>query len=286
MKTNLTTILDALKEANIAIKRPSAQKNATLFVNPASNAVEFNGFSSLLDYRVFLSSLYVKCKLDIDGQLNERALIEALELMQELSLLLFEVKEFKRQYFPKKPHSGLLERVIIQKNHTTRVVISDEHIVIVEAYMNEQLLILIQLKKLFKNRIAHLEKFYGGGSPLHTSKGRSRGNKKQLALFPEGSFNTMICWTEGKVEFVELVEAIHKSGAVGLLKGGKLTREDFFELFQWLFNIHVENYGAILKSAKGRKVEKARYLLKLVEVFRGDHLLFILLLIITIYTSY
>ena len=268
MKESLTNALEALKEARVTIKRPTGRRRAALFGEDEYDGLEFNGFRNALQFRSFLFSNYARCKLALDIQVNTRALESPTELLRELHMVYYDLKEFRRQFFPKGHESLALQRVVLEK--TPMLGKEDAALkAALRVFLAEQSHSLLSLKKLFKHRIRHLEHYYGKVLPGAESRPRLRPSRSQLVLFPDDQDTTLLRWDGAKVEFAEVFEALLESGTVGLLGEGRPSREDFFGLMQWVFNYKVENIGPIIRSARKRKIENAPFLLKLVDVFKG-----------------
>ena len=267
MQQSLTNALEVLKEARVTIKRPTGLKKASLFEDDGYDGLEFNGFRNVLHFRSHLFSYYAPCKIALDAQVNARALESPTELLRELHLLQYDIKEAKRQLFPKDRYRSALQRIVLEKtpqpgkgNPALEKAL--------QGFLAEQKGMLRDLLKLFKHRIRHLEDYYGKNLPGFVPTPPQKSGRAQLALFPEGHDTTLLRWNGTKVEFAEVFEALLESGAVALLGEGRPNREEYFELLQWLFNYKVDNVGPIIRSARKRKIENAPFLLKLVEVFK------------------
>lgn len=266
MKKNLTIALEALKVARLSFKRPSAQRRVLLFPDPSTDGLEFNGFNTLSGYGAHLHSLYVNFKRELDAQVTARATEDCMELVRELNLLHYEIKSFKRGFFPKGKPGERLERVEIVKGPVMGQ--QEESVrIVVDRYLDQQFKIVRMLDKLFEHRIKHLLTFF-----------REKGNVKpqpkppraQLALFPEDSSVPLLRWNGTKVEFAELFYSLYESGVIALLTPGQPNREDFFAFFQWALNIHITNLRPIINNAQKRKLDAAPFLAALREVFRGS----------------
>ena len=268
MQESLSNALRVLKDAKAAVKRPARLKKASLFGDDMLDGVEFNGFQDVIQFRAFLFSLLAKCKIALDAQVNARALVDPSELIRELHLLYYDIKVFKSEFFPKGRDSLILQRVVLEK---TPLIKLDDAILkaTLLVFLNEQSNLLGDLKKLFKHRIRHLEDYYGTSLPDLSLRPVQRPARGQLALFPDDQDTTLLHWTGTKVEFAEVFEALLMSGSVSQLGEGKPSREDYFALMKWVFNYPAENIGAIIRSARKRKIENAPFLLKLVGVFKG-----------------
>ena len=269
MKKNLTIALEALKVARLSFKRPSAQRKVLLFPDPGTDGLEFNGFNTLSSYGTHLHSLYVNFKRELDAQVNARATEDCMELVRELNLLHYEIKSFRRGYFPKGKPGERLERVEIvkgpvmgQQENSVRITVA--------RYLDEQFKTVRMLDKLFDHRIQHLITFFGEKGNV---KQKSKPPRAQLALFPQDSSVPLLRWKGTKVEFAELFYSLYESGVIVLLTTGQPTREDFFAFFQWALNIHIGNIRPIINNAQKRKVEVAPFLVALREVFKGGNYL-------------
>ena len=88
----------------------------------------------------------------------------------------------------------------------------------------------------------------------------------QLSLFPTGATEPLLKWNSEKVHFVELLTALYESDSV-IGTNTKLTKKDFFQFLQWVFNIQIADVSGTLKAAKSRKTVDAPFLSRLVAVY-------------------
>jgi hypothetical protein len=268
MEKSLNTTLQALKVARISLRRPSTQRKTLLFMEKGAEGLEFNGYDTLQAYRTSLMSLYADCKIAVNSQVNARSNTEPLELLRELSMLHFDVKDFKRLYFPKGNELFPLSRVEMDKS--AAIAAEDETLrQTILRYLEEQANLLLILEKLYKHRIKHLNAYYADNHNKTTSHRKPLATREQLALFPEESPITLLRWNGKRVDFAELFDSVFESGSVAMMGEGTPNREEYFELLQWFFNFKFDNVGPLIRSAKKRKKENTPFLLKLMGIFKG-----------------
>jgi hypothetical protein len=277
MIEHLNKILNQLKKVNVRVSPKTTRKQVNLFDVENIPEIQFNGFPSLSAYQQHIDELYAEYKAFVTAFMVNSANQDhdpSHDLKIKLDDARFELKAFRKRYFPKSHTGTLMSRV--EFSRATPSTKMDEATLkqsLLE-YFRVELRLLALLDLLFQHHIHHLERFY---SP-HAIKGLSDSNpstdelsahaKGQLSLFPKGSDFTLMQWTRSKVEFIELFTAIYESNAIKPLGQHRLLKKDYFNLLMWFFNINIGHLEGSLSAAKNRKTNKeSPYLKELIQVF-------------------
>lgn len=118
MHQNLQNALEQAKMAKVQVLPRSGRRQMNLFDDDTSPEINFNGHNHLNAYQHHLDRFYDDCKRSV-ALLDPVNPGDALmRLKRDLDMAIFEVKEFKRRYFPKDDLDFLMTRVEFIK--TTR----------------------------------------------------------------------------------------------------------------------------------------------------------------------
>jgi hypothetical protein len=110
------TILEAFKHPKVKLINKAIKKQGQLFDVENEIDIQFNGYSSLYDYQEHINKYFLKSK-EIINQKMASDISQPLQLKQNLDLLKFEVKTFRRRYFQQNNDELMLSRIEILKNN-------------------------------------------------------------------------------------------------------------------------------------------------------------------------
>jgi hypothetical protein len=274
MKEKLAVVLEQLKTAKIQVSQRTLRKQVNLFEYDDSPDIEFNGHRSLPSLQEHLFTFYTPIKQQVDAMVQS-ADMQPHSLKKDFDLACFEIREFRKRYFPKDNYDVLFHRVELHKS-TPLELKKDEGIKKILNYFDIQYKLLEILEELFRHRILHISKFCLTNilpvihdPDLPTKQEISAYLSGQLSLFPKGSGLTLIQWKQEKVEFIELFIAVYESNAIKSTTKNKITRKEFFGLLMWFFNIQIGNLDSSLTATKNRKIEHRPYLKELLDAFES-----------------
>lgn len=270
----LSSVFDHLINAKVQIHSKSTRRQINLFDLDTLPEIQFNGFRSPQDYQRYLEVFYRETQKQVDQILNQGQ--NALnEVLRKFDLARFEIKSFRKQYFPKDQKQILLGRVVFIKYSLADSILNEDlkHRVLFFFAMQVQLLQL--LEELFSHRISHIERFYNPKqgfvlpTGLPSSKELESYSKGQLLLFPIGSSNTGAHWKRSAVEFAEVFGAIYASNAIKAQDGSNLFKKDFFALMMWALNLPIGHIEGTINKGRARKTEDGSpYLNELASKFK------------------
>lgn len=273
MIAQFETILEPLKHPKVKIVNKAFRKQRQLFEPENDTDVQFNGYNSLSEYQEHMNRNFLKSKDVIQQNMTSR-IHQPFELKQNLHLLKFEIKSFRKSYFQLTNDELILSRIELVKNslplkHCDSLVKQKTL-----QYITVEHNFLEGLERLIKHRINHLDQFYLLRNPppsreeLPTSKELSAYLSGQLSLFPKDSGITLLQWNRNKVDFIELFTAVHESNSVIAKDKRKLTKKEFLQLLMWFFNIQIGHWEGTLAAAKNRKMDnESPYIKELASTF-------------------
>lgn len=106
----LTETLTKLQVAKVQVHSFSARKQVTLFESESAPEISFNSHRLSSDYHLYLDSIYHQCKSKLEDYINDNQNDSEL-LKRNIDLFRFEVKEFKKRYFPKDNEQVIFNRI-------------------------------------------------------------------------------------------------------------------------------------------------------------------------------
>jgi hypothetical protein len=270
----LRSVFEHLINANVQILSKSTKRQINLFEIDTLPEIQFNGFRSPQDYQRFLETFYREVQKMVDQiqNIGQNALNDVLK---QFDLARFEVKTFRKQYFPKDQKQVLLGRVVLLKNSLLDSFLNEDLKQRVLFFFAMQVQLLQLLEELFSHRISHIERFYSHKqgfalpSGLPSTKELESYSKGQLLLFPIGSSNTGAHWKRSAVEFAEVFGAIYASNAIKAQDGSNLFKKDFFALMMWALNLPIGHLEGTINKGRSRKNELGSpYLNELANKFK------------------
>ncbi len=111
MHQNLQNALEQAKLAKVQVLPRSSRRQMNLFEDDTSPEINFNGHYHLSAYQHHLDRFYADCKSYVALQDTSYLGETTMRLKRDLDMAIFEVKEFKRRYFPKDDLDFLMTRV-------------------------------------------------------------------------------------------------------------------------------------------------------------------------------
>lgn len=109
------TILEAFKHPKVKLINKGFRKQSQLFETENEMDVQFNGYNSLYEYQEYINKCFLKSR-EVIQQKMASELSQPFQLKQNLDLLKFEVKTFRRRHFQLNNDELLLSRIEILKN--------------------------------------------------------------------------------------------------------------------------------------------------------------------------
>ena len=244
------------------------RKQVNLFEIENAIEIQFNGFRHPQSYQEHLDRHYRRNRDRIE-ELILSEIKHPAELKKRLDIAGFEIKSFRKRFYPKNNSKLLLGRVDILKSQLKEINNNETLKGIIEYFSLEHNLLLL-IEKLYKHRVQHIEQYYQQPAIIKTAPHINiPSNKKlsayhlgRLSLFPKDSGITLMQWNRSKVDFIELITALYESNSIKTIDQRKLTKKDFFKFFIWVFNVQIGNWEATLYAAKNRKLHSGSPYLK------------------------
>jgi hypothetical protein len=257
----LSSVFEHLIIAKVQVLSKSTKRQVNLFDIDTLPEIQFNGFRSPQDYQHFLETFYREIQKQVDQILNQEK--NALnEVLRKFDLARFEVKTFRKQYFPKDQKQVLFGRVVLIKNSLVDSILNEDLKQRVLFFFAMQVQLLQLLEELFTHRINHIERYCNPKqssfllpTSLPTSKELESYAKGQLLLFPTGSPNTGAHWKRSAVDFAEVFSAIYASNAIKAQDGSNLFKKDFFALMMWALNLPIGHIEGTINKGRSRKTD-------------------------------
>lgn len=256
----LTSVFEHLKNANVQILTTTSKRQINLFEIDGLPEIHFNGFKSPREYHKYLEAFYQQVQKVIHDLLSEGNMAVQ-DLLKLLDIAWFEVKTFRKQFFPKDQKQILFSRVEIHKgdfgNYKELEGLREKVLI----FFAQQFQLLQLLEELLSHRIDHIQRFFCSPRQsfvpdvLPTPRAMESYEKGQLSLFPLGSPNTGVHWKRKNVEFAEVFTAIYESNAIKASNGSSLNKKDFFALMMWVFNLPIGHLDGTLNKGRTRKME-------------------------------
>jgi hypothetical protein len=114
MIKHFETISEPFKHPKVKLINKGFRKQSQLFETENEMDLQFNGYKSLNDYQEYINKCFLKSR-EVIQQKMASELSQPLQLKQNLDLLKFEVKTFRRSYFQLNNDELLLSRTEILK---------------------------------------------------------------------------------------------------------------------------------------------------------------------------
>ena len=114
MQEKLAVALEQLKSAKVQMTHRTLRRQVSLFEFEESQEIEFNGHRSIGSYEDHLHTFFLPCKKMVDQMMNDSKEYPQ-TLIKEFDLASYEIKEFRRRYFPRKHTHLMFQRVEFQK---------------------------------------------------------------------------------------------------------------------------------------------------------------------------
>jgi len=277
MNEILTETLVHLQMVKVQVHSHSVRKQINLFEIEIGPEINFNGHKTILSYQACLDLIYKDCKNLVETQVNQDQ-GRPDEIQKLLDLARFEIKEFKKRFFPKDNEMVLFNRIEFIKTPRADILNDVSLKKRIMDFFNIQYQLIQMLDDLFSHRLQFLTKYYipkaihqNNPTPdfnAPTQKEISSYQLGQLSLFPPDKGHTNLKWNRDKIEFIELFICVHKSNAVVGIDNKPVTKKDYMELLMWFFNIQIAHWHGSLSYGKDRKIKReSEYLKELVVVY-------------------
>ena len=108
-------ILEAFKHPKVKLINKAFRKQTLLFDFETDIGVQFNGYNSLYDYQEYVDKCFLKSK-DVIQQKMATEMSYPLQLKQNLDLLKFEIKTFRKMHFHLNNEELMISRIEFIKN--------------------------------------------------------------------------------------------------------------------------------------------------------------------------
>jgi len=271
MVNSLKLILEEISKAEVKLGRNTGRVELDLFESQIVVVdLNFNGYTSLLDYDHHCDSLLQGLKEQIDRRLTEVSSREV--VVQDIDLLMHEVISQQKRYFPKKSPEDWFLKLHFQIKHQKEK-FSDEIVQrSILRYLNIQQRLLERTKKLLKHRRAYL-RTTTTWTNLQSTRNSSLSTSLRVAsngqveMFPEQGPQTPLVWNRSSSDLLELVVALQRSNAISLTTG-PISQKELIELFSRFVNKPLKYTNQSISALKRRKKPETSYTLELHSHYR------------------
>ena len=260
--------IKTLGTANISIKKGQKECNDLFFMDEYPH-LQFNGYSSINEFRSLLHKTYSSIKRKIDRKLNAIDWIEVCNFKHLMQVYLADFKTFLDVSFKDDAPELSYSRVVILNPAPKNTKLIYEAKDKVFQFLNAQKFTVINIIALIESRIEMINDAQERGAklPILSSGSTTAETQKpqSVDMFDQVNQPRVHYWNGDKNEIIHILYLLNKLGKFKTVDGKAPSYSSLYQYFGEILNFDPKYAGNILNYTKFQQKPEDSILHQLVE---------------------